>query len=735
MLQLFTPESKVQKDRKIMRETDARMAKYSRRSLVLNVGAFALCLLFGDFYHVAETLATLLAAGLLLLTLWRGYYLFRFDALYPRAPARWRNRYFIASFMGAIWWSGILVSLTWTLGMESETPILWLYTVVLLSSVANVFAPYRQYLSYYLFLAQIPVAITAVMLGTVEGYMYGIMMVVLFLSLNHQGQITSKTYWDRLEANYHLKQRTKDLEEENLDSQATIDLKNELLTNLGHEFRTSLSDVLGALSLLKSSNIDSKQQELLTLAEKASERQLGLVNNVIDFSRIAAKELVLDIAVFNLRRHLEEQIEELAEEAHQQGVELHYRFDPDLPIRVKGDANRLAEVLGNLVSHATKFSEQGDVLIEVQFRYDSDDTGELLVIISDYRSLASEEIEPVTPDTEFSEAQRAGVGLAICKALAECMDGTVREAWEEGEGRKLFLKIKLKAPTKQTQQVAANPKLHTQRILLLDPPLPMADNLIEELETFGLVVETVSDQARAEQRLDDAQKTDHPFDLILLFADLKDLGILTVSKELLSSPVPGNLKQIIAVSKLQQSDGQLQAHLKQNRQVAMISKPVMRQPLLKAINDLLFEGSDSEEQRERTFDLQTDASGKHILLVEDHRVNQMVAQGMLKKLGYTVTLAGNGREALTTMNDEAFDLILMDCQMPEMDGYMATQEIRSQESSAEDDRHIPIIAMTANAAEGDQSRCFAAGMDDYLAKPVRYEELESRLAHWLGGGG
>lgn len=735
MLQLFTPESKVQKDRKIMRETDARMAKYSRRSLVLNVGAFALCLLFGDFYHVAETLATLLAAGLLILTLWRGYYLFRFDALYPRAPARWRNRYFIASFLGAIWWSGILVSLTWTLGMESETPILWLYTVVLLSSVANVFAPYRQYLSYYLFLAQIPVAITAVMLGTVEGYMYGIMMVVLFLSLNHQGQITSKTYWERLEANYHLKQRTKDLEEENLGSQAAIDLKNELLTNLGHEFRTSLSDVLGALSLLKSSNIDTKQQELLTLAEKASERQLGLVNNVIDFSRIAAKELVLDIAVFNLRRHLEEQIQELALEAHQQGVELHYRFDADLPIRVKGDTNRLTEVLSNLVSHATKFSEQGQVLIEVEFRYDSDDAGELQVTISDYRNAVEEGAEPVSANTEFSETKRAGVGLAICKALAECMDGTVREICDEGEGRKLFLNIRLKAPIKQTQQFNIHPKLQTYRILLMDPPKPMADNLIEELESWGLAVETVNDQTRAEQRLDDASNSDHPFDLILLFAGLKDLDVLTFSRELSASPDLANLKQILAVSQLQQRDEQLQKHLESAQQVAMIGKPVLRQSLLKAINDLLFDRSNSDEERKRAFTPLTDATGKHILLVEDHRVNQMVAQGMLKKLGYTVTLAGNGREALNAMNDEAFDLILMDCQMPEMDGYMATQEIRSQESNQGEDHHIPIIAMTANAAEGDQSRCFAAGMDDYLPKPVRYEELESRLAHWLGSGG
>ena len=295
MLQLFKPESKVQKDRKIMRETDARMAKYSRRGLVLNFFAFAISLLLGDFYHQAQGLAIILAAGLLLLTLWRGYYLFRFDALYPRAPARWRNRYFIASFVGALWWSGILVSLTLTLGMNAETPILWLYTVVFLSSVANAIAPYRHFLSYYLFLVQMPPALAAVFLGSVEAYLYAGMMVVLFLTLSHQGHVTCRTYWDRLEANYALKQKARDLEEENFGSRAAVNLRNEFLTNLGHEFRTSLSDVLGALSLLKDTQLQERQKELLVLAEKSSERQLGLVNNVMDYSRIAAQELALDI--------------------------------------------------------------------------------------------------------------------------------------------------------------------------------------------------------------------------------------------------------------------------------------------------------------------------------------------------------------------------------------------------------------------------------------------------------
>ncbi len=736
MLQLFKPESKVQKDRKIMRETDARMAKYSRRGLVLNLFAFAISLLLGEFYDKAEGLAIILAAGLLLLTFWRGYYLFRFDALYPRAPARWRNRYFVASFIGAIWWSGILVSLTLKLGMEAETPILWLYTVIFLSSISNVFAPYRQFLSYYLFLVQLPPAIAALFIGSVEGYLYAAMMVVLFLTLSHQGHITCRTYWERLEANYALKQKARDLEEENLDSQAANDLKNEFLTNLGHEFRTSLSDVLGALQLLKDSAVSDRQQELLAMAEKASERQLGLVNNVMDYSRIAAKELALDIAVFNLRRQLEKLIEELAPEAHQQGVELNYVFDRDLPVRIKGDAARLREIILNLVSHAIHFSEQGEVLLEVHFNRETEDSGELLVIISDQGQggTLGDQKEIMNPYAKVTTTKAGtGIGLAICKALAECMDGSVRVTSEEGEGNKFYLSLKFQVSGKQVQPLSVNPRLQGRRILLLDAPTPIEGAMIEELESWGMAVEMVKGGEQARSRLKHARDEGRPFDILLMYMPLQNLKLLDFSQELAAAEELEGLKQIVAMSQLQQLSEEVVALLKKSTSdIAIIDKPVIRQRLHETINKQLFDISvDASEQSTESKSGKVGA-GQHILLVEDHRVNQMVAQGMLKKLGYSVTLASNGKEALEVMSQEAFDLILMDCQMPEMDGYMATQEIRNREAESEEQQHIPIVAMTAHAAEGDQTRCLAAGMDDYLAKPVRYEDLDNRLQRWLG---
>ncbi|MEJ2442284.1 MAG: response regulator [Exilibacterium sp.] len=741
MLQIFVPQLKVQKDRNLMRDTDFRMAKYSRRGIVLNFFAFLMCLAAGSFYEQAHQLAVMLTVGLLLITLLRGYFLFRFDSLYARAPARWRNQYFMVSFLGAAWWSFILVSVTWVVGMRDETPLLWLYTIVFYSATSNAFAPYRLFLTYYHFIGQVPTAIAAILLGTLDGYLYGTMMLVFYLMLNHQGRSVADAYWDRLEANYALRQKAKNLEVEKRDTQAVVELNNEFMTNLGHELRTSLNDVIGALSLLDDSELDPKQRELLTLAAKASERQLGLVNNVMDFSRIATKELVLDTTVFNLRRLLEAVVEELAIEAHQQGVELDFVLDRALPQRVRGDAVRLSQILTHLISNAIKFSEQGEVVMEAVFHRQTDMEGELEVFINDEgRGMTvadQQELFNAFAKLETTQAG-TGLGLAICKGLAECMGGSAGMTAEPGLGNQLWLKVRLQIAGKQSAVFKPHPKLRGNRCLLLDVPSKIEDSLLRELEPWGLAMEVVKGHNEAWERLERALSEHHPFDLLLLYNSLQNLKGIEFSKALCANAAMASLKQIIAVSGKQALSPEVEQLLKDNPQVAVIHKPLRRDKLYETFKRLLLDADTIKESEDGIAHDHGQGIGQHVLLVEDHRVNQMVAEGMLKKLGYSVTVASNGREALTAYGERRFDVVLMDCQMPEMDGYMATREIRNRElareSTKEPKQRVPIIAMTAHAAEGDQARCLAAGMDDYLAKPVRYDQLETRLKRWLGGG-
>uniref|UniRef100_UPI003F6C2889 sensor histidine kinase n=1 Tax=Pseudomaricurvus sp. TaxID=2004510 RepID=UPI003F6C2889 len=309
---LFKPQSKVQKDRKVMHETDSRLVKFSGRGLLVNVFTYFLCLSIGDLTSIAPTITIALTTGLIITALIRGFFIARFDQIYATGPSRWRTLFFIATLTGASWWSVILVVSTLTLGMTGETPLLWFYTIIFFATTIHATSPYRVFSQAYLLITLLPPVVAAFYVGGVLGYMYSIMMLIFLGLLLHLVNSLYHGYWERLEANYALRQKTISLEVEKRDIDASVDLNSQFLVNLGHEFRTSLNDILGGLSLLTDSKLDSHQHELLQLAQKAGERQLDLVNNIVDFSRITNRTLVLDHSVFNLRSLLELWITDIA---------------------------------------------------------------------------------------------------------------------------------------------------------------------------------------------------------------------------------------------------------------------------------------------------------------------------------------------------------------------------------------------------------------------------------------
>ncbi len=725
MFHFFVPATKVQKDRAIMRETDARVAKYSRRGLILNFIVFVLCLAFGDFQDKEHNLAIVLVTGLLLVTLVRSYYLFRFDALYARAPARWRNQYFFASCLGAAWWSVILVTLTWVQGMRDEALIMWLYTVVFYSSVSNVFAPYRHFLSLYLAIGQIPAAITAILLGTPAGALYGCIMVVFYVMLSHQGKVTSLAYWERLEAHYSLRERAQGLENEKRNSQAQIELKNEFLVNLGQEIRSSISDVMSTLSLIDDSQLSEHHRELLATANKATGRQIDLVNNVVDFSKITTKTLVLDEVEFDLRRVLEKFVQDFTLDAHQQGIELYYSFDPNMPLRVKGDVARLNQILATLLNHTLKASRIEHVFIEARFHQEQDDFGELQVIISDSEKNVAGENDP-----EASESNQTGIGLAICKGLAECMDGSIHLRENKNRGNRVFINVSLQVVSHEERRFGADQKLRGKRALLVDLPDSNANALADEINAWGMgtLIASGAEQAIAKLREQAANAT--PFDLVLIFTKLNNMNGLAISREIAAHPEIANVKQIIAMSILQSDSPEMKLHLRSHPQICVIEKPIMRKRLHDvAIQKLLNLNVDDERKP-----LEKESGPvimPRVLLVEDSRVDQMVISAMLKKLGCYVQIAQNGLEAVEILEKERFDLVLMDYDMKEQDSIVAAQKIRDYEREANSLRHLPIVAVTAAQSEADQDVYLSAGMDDHINKPIRYDDLDSRLQRWL----
>ncbi len=720
MFHFFVPATKVQKDRAIMRETDARVAKYSRRGLILNFIVFVLCLAFGNFQEKEHNLAIVLVTGLLLVTLVRSYYLFRFDSLYARAPARWRNQYFFASCLGAAWWSFILVTLTWVQGMRGETLVMWLYSVVFYSSVANVFAPYTRFLSIYLAIGQVPAAITAILLGTAEGVLYGCIMLTFYVMLAHQGKVTSQAYWERLEAHFSLRERAQGLENEKRNSQAQIELKNEFLVNLGQEIRSSISDVLSTLSLIDDSQLSEHHRELLAMANKATGRQIDLVNNVVDFSKITTKTLVLDEVEFDLRRVLEKFVQDFALDAHQQGVELYYSFDPAMPLRVRGDAARLNQILGTLLNHTLKDSRIEDVFIEARFHQDQDDLGELQVVISDSEKSTNSE-----QDSDSRESNYRGIGLSICKGLAECMGGSVHVRENKNRGNRIFINVALQVVSHEDRRFGS------ERALLVDLPDHNGNVLADELNAWGMTTNIVAGQEQTIAKLLEQARAGVPYDLVLIFTKLNNMNGLALSRVITQQPEVAEVKQIIAMSILQSDSPEMKLHLRSNPQVSVIEKPIMRRRLHDVAVQKLLNFASEDERKAGVAEPVGLAVVPRVLLVEDHRVDQMVISAMLKKLGCYVQVAQNGLEAVDIVAKERFDLILMDYDMKEQDSLTATQKIRAYEQRSHSLHHLPIVAVTSTQTESEQAVYLAAGMDDHITKPIRYDDLEERLQRWL----
>lgn len=725
MLHFFVPATKVQKDRAIMRETDARVAKYSRRGLILNFIVFVLCLAFGDFQVKEHNLAIVLVTGLLLVTLVRSYYLFRFDSLYARAPTRWRNQYFFASCLGAAWWSVILVTLTWVQGMRDETLVMWLYTVVFYSSVANVFAPYRHFLSLYLAIGQVPAAVTAVMLGTAEGALYGCIMLMFYVMLSHQGKVTSLAYWERLEAHYALRERAQGLENEKRTSQAQIELKNEFLVNLGQEIRSSISDVMSTLSLIDDSQLSEHHRELLATANKATGRQIDLVNNVVDFSKITTKTLVLDEVEFDLRRVLEKFVQDFTLDAHQQGIELYYSFDPTMPLRVKGDVARLNQILATLLNHTLKASRIEHVYIEARFHQEQDDLGELQVIISD-----SEKNVAAENDSDAHESNQKGIGLSICKGLAECMGGSIHLRENKNRGNRIFINVTLQVVSHEDRRFGSEQKLRGKRALLVDLPDSNANALADEINAWGMSTVISAGQEQTLAKLREQAASNAAFDLVLIFTKLNNMNGLALSREIAAHPDIADVKQIIAMSILQSDSPEMKLHLRSHPQICVIEKPIMRRRLHDVAVQKLLNVNNDDERKTYEKDTLGLVVMPRVLLVEDHRVDQMVISAMLKKLGCYVQIAHNGSEAVEIVEKERFDLVLMDYDMKEQDSLIATQKIRAYERANNSIKHLPIVAVTAPQSDSDQD-VLSAGMDDHISKPIRYDDLESRLQRWL----
>ena len=519
-----------------------------------------------------------------------------------------------------------------------------------------------------------------------------------------------------------------ELEQARKNAEDMAKTKSDFLANMSHEIRTPMNGVLGMLDLLRNCDVDKKSKEYVDIAHSSANMLLNVINDILDISKIESGKLHLESIDFDLRKSIEDTTDLLSKLAHQKNLELSCFIPPNTKTLIKGDVMRLQQVLNNLISNAIKFTTEGEVTIslstveestnKIRFRFEINDTG--IGIPTDKQD--SLFIAFTQADSSTSRQYGGtGLGLTISKNLIEMMGGELGVISEAGQGSTFWFELPFTLISKQHTLPFS---LKNLRILTIDDNDTNCMILKKYIENWGGESTTETIPESGIYRLQEAYKQNRPFDILLLDMQMPGVTGHQVAAIIRKQAIFSDLKIILLSSMGLDQNVNNQQHFD-----LLLNKPIKQSLLYDAIATVSKQNIITSDNTPTTKQPIVKLSGK-ILFVDDNIVNQQIGQAMLSTFGLDFEIVPDGKQAFDARLNNQFDLILMDCQMPVMDGFEATRQIRNFERKTKKE-NIPIIALTANAMQGDQEACLAAGMDDYLSKPYSTKTLFEILNHWL----